>query len=103
MARIEQFKKYKNSLVDSQVENMLTDPQFQYLSECSKSIDLILPIFSKIRNGTLALSEYGLSKGHARGLRSACFLDSSLVSTAFFAQNDLDDETFSLILEGLSR
>lgn len=63
---------------------MIDHPYFKYLNECCKSVDLVLPILTKIRKGSLALSEYNIKEGHAKGIKSACELDESFLNQAIF-------------------
>ena len=68
------------------------DPREHYIKNCSREIELILPLIDKVRGKTLCLQSYTLSKGHLRALASACEgFDSRLVNRFFFDNCGIDD------------
>ena len=76
-----------------------SDPREHYIKNCSKEIELILPLIDKVRGKTLCLQSYTLSKGHLRALASACeVFDSHLVNRFFFDNCGIDDQEMAIIL-----
>ncbi|CDW89852.1 UNKNOWN [Stylonychia lemnae] len=78
------------------------DSKMNFFRQCQQELVLALPILNKIRSKTLYLQGYMLNIGHCKALSVAFRFFDSLMTRLHLENNNIKDEQFKDMLEGLN-
>jgi len=81
---------------------MKDDPRQAYFFESLKTLEPALPVLKHITNKVLRLTDYSLKIGHCQGIAKACETNKDLVRRLALDNCGLTDDSFSVLLGGLS-
>lgn len=101
LSSVDYIQKFKSSQGCNVNEKFPKDPKFQFLKLCQKDLNLCLPLFDKMVNKTLALSNYTLSEGHCHAFEQACEFLQSKLQKVVLDNCGISDREFACILRGI--